>query len=171
MISKQPRKQRKKLHNAPLHKRQKLVSVMLDKKLRKKFNRRSIPVRTGDKVEVLRGNYKGIRSNVKKVDLKLLQITLEEIKREKTDGTEIHVPFHPSNLKIIEPDMTDKKRQKIIQRVKGKFEVKKVEKKEKKEEEKKEKGYKCPYCGKIFDNKNDLNDHENKEHKKYTKEV
>ena len=115
MISKQPRKQRKKLHNAPLHKRQKLVSVMLDKKLRKKFNRRSIPVRTGDKVEVLRGNYKGIRSNVKKVDLKLLQITLEEIKREKTDGTEIHVPFHPSNLKIIEPDMTDKKRQKIIQ--------------------------------------------------------
>jgi len=171
MISKQPRKQRKMLYNAPLHKRQKLVSVMLDKKLRKKFNRRSMPVRTGDKVEVLRGSYKGIRSSVKKVDLKLLRVTLDEVKREKTDGTEIHVPFHPSNLKIVEPDMSDKKRQKLIQRVKGKFEVKKIGKKEEKKIEKKESGFKCPYCGKIFDNKNELNEHENKEHKKYTKEV
>lgn len=171
MISRQPRKQRKKLYSAPLHKKQKLVSAMLDKKLRKKFNRKSMPVRKGDRVEVLRGNYKGVRSNVKKVDLKLLQITLEEIKKEKTEGTEIHIPFHPSNLKIIEADMSDKKRQKIIQRVKGKFEVKKVEKKEEKKVDKKEKGYKCPYCEKIFDNKNDLNEHEKKEHKKYTKEV
>jgi len=173
MVTKQPRKQRKRLYQSPLHKRQKLVNVALDKKLREKFKRRSMPVRSGDKVEIMRGNYKGIRSNVRNVDLKSLKITLEEVKKEKTEGTEVHVPFHPSNLKIVEADMSDKKRQKIVQRVEGKFEVKKKEPKEKTKKEKKEKevGYKCPYCSKTFENKKELNEHESKDHKKYTKEV
>lgn len=169
-ISSQPRKQRKMLYEAPLHKRQKLVSVNLDKDLRERFNRRSMPVRVGDKVEVVRGKFKGMRSKVKKVDLRKLMVTLEDVKMKKVDGTEINVPIHPSNLKLIEPDMSDRKRQKIVERVEGKFEVKKV-KEEKKEVEKKEevKGFKCPVCGKVFDNKNELNDHMIKEHKEYVK--
>ena len=169
-ISSQPRKQRKMLYEAPLHKRQKLVSVNLDKDLRERFNRRSMPVRVGDKVEVVRGKFKGMRSKVKKVDLRKLMVTLEDVKMKKVDGTEINVPIHPSNLKLIEPDMSDRKRQKIVERVEGKFEVKKV-KEEKKEVEKKEevKGFKCLVCGKVFDNKNELNDHMIKEHKEYVK--
>ncbi|MCD6478206.1 MAG: 50S ribosomal protein L24 [Candidatus Aenigmarchaeota archaeon] len=169
-MSSQPRKQRKMLYEAPLHKRQKLVSVNLDKDLRERFNRRSMPVRVGDKVEVVRGKFKGMRSKVKKVDLRKLMVTLEDVKMKKVDGTEINVPIHPSNLKLIEPDMSDRKRQKIVERVEGKFEVKKV-KEEKKEVEKKEevKGFKCPVCGKVFDNKNELNDHMIKEHKEYVK--
>ncbi|MCD6367927.1 MAG: 50S ribosomal protein L24 [Candidatus Aenigmarchaeota archaeon] len=170
--SSQPRKQRKRLYESPLHRRQKLVSASLDKKLRKEFNRRSMPLRKGDKVEVMRGSFKGIRSIVKKIDLKKLRVTLEDVKRKKVDGTEVHVPIHPSNLKIIEPDMTDKKRQKIVERVKGKFEVKKKEKVKKEEsKEEKTKGYKCPYCGKVFNSKTELNEHEMKEHKEYTKVV
>lgn len=169
-MSKQPRKQRKKVYKAPLHRRQKLLVATLDKKLRKKFNKRSMPLRKGDKVEVLRGSFKGIRSNVRDVDLKRLKVTLEDVKREKVEGTEVHIFLNPSNLKIIDPDMSDKKRQKIVKRVKGEFEVKK---KEKKKEVKKEKikGYKCPYCGKIFENKVELNEHVAKEHKKYVKEI
>lgn len=172
MKSRQPRKQRKRRSQAPFHKRDKLMSVSLDKKLRKKYKRRRMPVRKGDKVEVLRGDFKGIRSKIKDLDLKKLKVTLEDVKREKTEGTEIHVPLEPSNLKIVDADLSDKKRQKIVKRVEGKFEVKKKKKKEKKEKKKKkEKGHKCPYCGKVFENKQDLNSHEQKEHKKYTKEV
>ena len=43
--STQPRKQRKYRHNAPMHLRQKLVSVHLSKDLRKNYGKRSIPVR------------------------------------------------------------------------------------------------------------------------------
>jgi len=168
--SSQPRKQRKKIYTAKLHKRQKLVSVNLDKNLRKDYKRRSMPLRKGDKVEVMRGKFKGIKSKVKSVDLKKLRVYLEDVKREKTDGTEVSVPIHPSNLKIIEPDMNDRKRQKIVERVRGKFEVKPEEKK-KETVEKKEKvvGFKCPICGEVFDNKNDLSIHESKEHKNYMK--
>jgi len=173
MKSAQPRKQRKKLYEAPLHKRQKLIAVNLSKDLRKKFKKRNMPLRKGDKVEVVRGDFKGVKSLVREIDLKKLRVTLEDAKRNKTDGTEIRVPIHPSNLRLIEPDMNDKKRQKIVKRVEGEFEVKKpklekIEKKEEKGEDKKEElGFKCPICGKLFDNKMDLNNHREKEHKEF----
>ena len=63
----QPRKQRKMRYEAPLHKRQKLVSSPLIKSLREKFNRRSMPVRKGDKVEVMRGEFKGFKGVVERV--------------------------------------------------------------------------------------------------------
>lgn len=156
------------MYEAPLHKRQKMVSVNLSKDLKKKFKKRNIPVKTGDKVEVVRGEFKGIKSIINKIDLKKTIIVLEDVKRSKTDGTEIRVPIHPSNLRLIEPDMTDKKRQKIVKRVKGEFEVKKPKIEKKKEEEKKkEVGIKCPICGKMFENKMELNIHREKEHKEF----
>lgn len=156
------------MYEAPLHKRQKMVSVNLSKDLKKKFKKRNIPVKTGDKVEVVRGEFKGIKSIINKIDLKKTIIVLEDVKRSKTDGTEIRVPIHPSNLRLIEPDMTDKKRQKIVKRVKGEFEVKKPKIEKKKEEEKKkEVGIKCPICGKMFENKMELNVHREKEHKEF----
>ena len=43
--SKQPRKQRKYIANAPLHIKIKLTGVNLAKELRKKYQKRSIPLR------------------------------------------------------------------------------------------------------------------------------
>ncbi len=155
----QPRKQRKRRYEAPLHRRQKMVAAPLSKELRKKFNRRSLPLRKGDKVEVMRGEFKGVKTTVREVDLKKLKVILEDVKRKKTDGTEVRVPLDPSNLMIIEPDMSDRKRQKLVKRVEGKVEVK-TKKLEKKEEKKKEEiGFKCPVCGERFENKRDLNVH------------
>ncbi len=172
MKTTQPRKQRKRLYNMPIHQRHKLINVGLSENLRKKFNRRNMAIRKGDKVEVMRGEFKGTKSIVNKVDLRNLKIILDEVKRSKTDGTEVRIPVHPSNLRLIEPDMTDKKRQKVVKRVKGEFEVKKPKpkkKKEKKEVKKKDEGIKCPVCGKKFENKKDLNTHVEKDHKQFRK--
>ncbi len=114
--SKQPRKQRKALYEAPLHKRQKLMSATLSKELREKFHRRSLPVRKGDEVKIMRGEFKGRTGKVIKVDLKKLRVYIEGITRKKSTGEEVHVPIHPSNLMIIKADMNDKMRQKIIER-------------------------------------------------------
>ncbi|MBC7119559.1 MAG: 50S ribosomal protein L24, partial [Methanobacteriaceae archaeon] len=62
--SKQPRKQRKFLHNAPLHIRHKIMSANLSKELREEYNRRSLPVRKGDKVEIMRGDFKGHQGKI-----------------------------------------------------------------------------------------------------------
>jgi len=118
--SKQPRKQRKYVYNAPLHVRRKFVSAHLSEELRKKYERRSFPLRKGDEVEVMRGEFKGRKGKVSKVDLKKLKVYIEGITRKKVDGTEVQVPFDASNLKIIDLNLEDKERVKALMKKKEK---------------------------------------------------
>ncbi len=98
--SKNPKKQRKYRYNAPLHIKRKFLSVHLSKELRKKYGKRSITVRKGDEVVVLRGKYKKMSGRVSKVDVKTCKVFIEGITRKKVAGTEIPVKFEPSNLMI-----------------------------------------------------------------------
>ncbi len=116
MVSKKPRKQRKELYQAPLHKKHKLLAAHLSKELREKWKRRSLPVRKGDEVKVMRGKFKGTVGKVSKVDVKKLKVYIENVKRKKVSGEEVYVPIHPSNLLIINPVMDDPKRKKAIER-------------------------------------------------------
>ena len=68
--SKKPRKQRKFLKLAPLHIRRKMIAAHLSKELREKYKRRSIPVRKGDEVKIMRGEFKGMIGKIVKVDTK-----------------------------------------------------------------------------------------------------
>ncbi|HDJ96712.1 MAG TPA: 50S ribosomal protein L24 [Candidatus Aenigmarchaeota archaeon] len=114
--SKKPKKQRKFVYNAPLHLRHKLISSHLSSELRKKYKRRSFPVRKGDEVKVMRGKFKGKTGKVMKVDLKEYKVYIEGITRKKVDGTEVPVPFHPSKLMIINLNLQDKERVKALER-------------------------------------------------------
>jgi len=114
--SKKPRKQRKFLFTAPLHLRRKLMAAHLSKELFKKYKTRSLPVRRGDEVEVMRGEFKKRRGKISRVDLKKYKIYIEGIMRKRTDGTERQVPIHSSNLRIINLNLEDKKRVKILER-------------------------------------------------------
>jgi large subunit ribosomal protein L24 len=115
-MSKRPSKQRKALYQAPLHKRQKLVAAHLSKELRKQWKRRSLPVRKGDEVKVMTGKFYGTIGKVSKVDLKGLKVYVDNVKRKKVSGEEVHVPIHPSNLLILNPVMEDKYRKAILER-------------------------------------------------------
>lgn len=114
--SKQPRKQRKYRRHAPLHLRHKFMSAHLSKELREKLGFRSIPLRKGDKVRVMRGEFKGVKGTVIKVDLKKLKVYVDSVKRKKVSGREVNVPLDPSNLEVIELVRGDKTREKIIAR-------------------------------------------------------
>ena len=57
--SKQPRKQRKYRHNAPLHIKSKMMGSHLSKELRKKYGTRSVRIRKGDEVKIMIGKFKG----------------------------------------------------------------------------------------------------------------
>jgi len=114
--SKKPKKQRKYVYHAPSHVKHKLVSATLSKELRKKYNKRSISLRKGDEVEVITGEFKKKTGKIRKVDLKKLKIYIDGITRKKVDGTDIQVPFHPSNLKIINLNIEDEKRLKSLKR-------------------------------------------------------
>jgi len=114
--SKKARKQRKFLFTAPIHIRRKMMAAHLSKELREKYKRRSLPLRKGDEVEVMRGEFKGKRGKVSRIDLKKYKVYIEGITRRKTTGTEVQVPIHPSNLRIISLNLDDKKRVEALER-------------------------------------------------------
>jgi len=114
--SRQPRKQRRALYNAPLHARQKLMSAPLSPELREKYGVRSLPVRKGDKVKIMRGDFKGHVGSVVKVDLSRLRIYVEGVTIKRSDGTPVFRPIHPSNVMIVELDLSDERRKRIIER-------------------------------------------------------
>jgi large subunit ribosomal protein L24 len=114
--SKKPRKQRKFLFKAPLHLRRKMLAAHLSKELKEKYKRRSLPVRVGDEVEIMRGEFKKKRGKIVKVDLKKYKVYVEGITRKTSTGTEKLVPIHPSNLRIINLNLADKWRVKILER-------------------------------------------------------
>ncbi|MFH0832675.1 MAG: 50S ribosomal protein L24 [Candidatus Aenigmatarchaeota archaeon] len=123
--STQPRKQRKYRYNAPMHIRQKLVSAHLDKKLRDEYKKRSISLRKGDEVMVMRGEFRKKTGTVARIDLKRLKIFVDGIKKKKVSGQEVDAALEPSNVKIIKLNLDDKMRKKILLRKEAKKEVKK----------------------------------------------
>ena len=114
--SKQPRKQRKFRHNAPLHVRHKLMSANLSKTLREKHGRRSFALRKGDNVKIIVGEFKGKTGKMDLIDRARLRTSIEGINRTKKDGSKVAVWFNPSNLQIQELNLEDKKRLKALER-------------------------------------------------------
>lgn len=114
--SKQTRKQRKYRYNAPLHKRQKMLSVHLDKALRKEYKKRSLPIRRGDEIIIMRGKLRKKKGKISRVDMKSLKVYVENIKKKKSSAQEVEMPIEPSNIMITKLNLEDRKRKKALLR-------------------------------------------------------
>ena len=114
--SAKPRKQRKALFNAPMHKYPKLMSAHLAPELREQYKRRSFPVRVGDKVKIMRGEFKGVEGKVTKVDRENQVVFVENVTVKKTDGTNVNRPIHVSNVMITELNLDDPYRKQALVR-------------------------------------------------------
>ena len=115
------RKQRKARANAPLHKRKRMVSAHLDSALMKEYNVRSVAVRKGDTVRVIRGDkdFKASEAKVADVDLKSLKLIIENVTHPKADGTQKPKPVDPSNVLLTKLDLSDPWRKEKLDSLKG----------------------------------------------------
>ncbi|MDQ7033234.1 MAG: 50S ribosomal protein L24 [Desulfonauticus sp.] len=113
-----PSKQRKRLYQAPDHIRHKLMAAPLSPGLKASHNVKSLPVRKGDTVRIMRGDHKGFEGKITRVDRKNYRIYVEGLTREKVDGTTIFVPIHPSKVMITKLNLDDKWRKKVLERKK-----------------------------------------------------
>lgn len=93
-----------------LHEQQKKVSAMLSKELVKEYKIKSLAVRKGDTVKIMRGQFKGKSGKIEKVDLKRERVFVEKAELVKANGSKAKYPIHPSNLMITSVEMSDKKR-------------------------------------------------------------
>lgn len=97
--SKKPRKQRKALFNYKGHQRSKLLSTRVADFLREEYGIKSLPLRVGDDVRIVKGEFKDFEGEI-------IEITdnqrakIKEAKFEKSDGTEFNPSIHISNLII-----------------------------------------------------------------------
>ena len=114
--SRQVRKQRKFRANAPFGERHKMMSSILSDELRKKYQRKSFPVRKGDTIEVMRGEYSKKTGKINTPDLTKMKVTIEGIQETKRDGTKRNLFFDASNLRIKELNLDDKQRVMALER-------------------------------------------------------
>ncbi len=116
--SRQPRKQRKALYNAPLHVRHRLMTARLSEDLQRQYGIKRLPIRKGDTVLILRGDFKGVRGKVVEVDLRKMRIHVDGATLKKPSGETVYYPIHPSKVMIVELDTSDKRRLEAIERAK-----------------------------------------------------
>lgn len=104
----QPRKSRKLLYNLPNHLARRRLSSHLSNDLIKKYDRRTMVLRKGDTVRVLRGDFRGTVGKVLEIDVKARRVHVEGVTVDKSDKTKKPRPIDPSNLEITKLDLTDK---------------------------------------------------------------
>jgi large subunit ribosomal protein L24 len=107
-FSSKPSKQRANLYSAPLHRIRRLLSASLSTELKTSFGRNSYPVRKGDTVKILRGDYAGIEGKITEIDTKRRRLFVEGVSREKVAGTSTNVSVHSSKVMITKLNLDDK---------------------------------------------------------------
>uniref|UniRef100_A0A7S3J9X9 KOW domain-containing protein n=1 Tax=Euplotes harpa TaxID=151035 RepID=A0A7S3J9X9_9SPIT len=117
-VSSSRRKNRKRHFAAPSHIRRKIMSCPLSKQLREQHGVRSMPVRRGDQVTVVRGFYKSKSGRVKHVSRHRWSIWCKKISHEIYNGKTVGIALHPSNCVITRLDCSKKDRMEIIERKK-----------------------------------------------------
>lgn len=115
MVSKKPRKQRLARYLAPHHIRRKFLSAPLSQDLRKKHGKRSLPVRLGDRVRIMRGDFKRMEGEVTEVRPKSCTILVEAVSTTKVDGTQVQRPINPSNVTLLSL-VEDRRRNRALER-------------------------------------------------------
>jgi large subunit ribosomal protein L24 len=107
-VAKKPSKQRKMIYEAPAHQVRKRLTAPLSDELRKSQERRSYPVRKGDTVKILRGDFAGIEGKINDIDARRQRLFVEGVQREKTSGTSANVSVNSSKVMITKLNLDDK---------------------------------------------------------------
>jgi large subunit ribosomal protein L24 len=91
-------------------------SSTLSKELSEEYKTRSMGVKKGDAVSIMRGNFRGVEGKVTKVNRENNCIYIEGVTREKAGGDTVFAPIHPSNVMISKLNLEDKRRKEILER-------------------------------------------------------
>ena len=115
--TKSPSKNRKRLFQAPYHRKNRLFSAKLIDDLRAEHSVRRMPIRKGDHVMVIRGEFREVEGKVNKVDRKNVRIYIEGVQIEKTGGASYDYAIKPSDVIITKlSKKKDNYRNKIFER-------------------------------------------------------
>lgn len=114
-VSSSRRKQRLRHFSAPSSLRRKIMSTRLSKELKEKYSVRSVPIRKGDEIKILKGKGKNKTGKVVQVYRKKWCIYVDKVQREKQNGQSVFLPIKPSYC-VIEKLHLNKDRKELLDR-------------------------------------------------------
>ena len=114
-VSSSRRKQRLRHFSAPSSVRRKLMGCRLSKELREKHGVRTVPIRKGDEIKILKGKGKNKTGKVVQVYRKRWCIYVDKVQREKQNGQSVFLPLKPSYC-VIEKIHLNKDRKELLER-------------------------------------------------------
>ena len=109
-----------RVYEADQQARYSMMGAHLSKELRTSHKTRSLAVRVGDTVKIMRGDWKGKSGEVTKVNYVRNRVFVKGITHKRATGKEAFIGFRPSNLMITALEGKEKRRT-----VKGKAATKK----------------------------------------------
>ena len=115
--SKAPKKQRKQIHTAPIHANRNRLKCRLDEFLQEEYGLRSLPVKKGDLVKIMRGQFRDTEGKVIAVHYADVAVFLDNATVTKSDGKEANIPVHPSNLMLVKLELDDERKKLIEKKV------------------------------------------------------
>ncbi len=115
--TKSPRKQRRRIRNAVNHEKKKLLKCRLDEFLQEEYGLRSLVIKKGDLVKIMRGQFRDTEGKVTTVSYRNVRVFLDNATITKADGKETAVPIHPSNLMLVKLELDDERKQLIESKV------------------------------------------------------
>ena len=91
-----------------------MLSAGLSDDLTSRHKVRHIPIRTGDSVRIMRGEFAGLEGKVERVEYPTGRIFVEGMTREKAAGTSSKLPVHSSKVMITNLNLSDKWRSGLL---------------------------------------------------------
>ncbi len=112
--SRQPRRQRLAKFEADHAERRRRMALPLSRELRRRYGRRSLPVRKGDTVRILSGSYEGREERVAKVDRRGYTVTLDHVTGKTMEAKLKPLPVQLSHLVLTRLNLADPWRRRVL---------------------------------------------------------
>jgi large subunit ribosomal protein L24 len=105
------------VHKSPIHANKRRLRCHLDEFLQEEYGLRSLVVKKGDLVRIMRGQFRDTEGKVIRVSYADGLVYLDSASITKADGKEVNVPVHPSNLMLVKLELDDERRELIENKV------------------------------------------------------
>jgi ribosomal protein uL24 len=109
-----PRRQRKAVYDATTFERRILMTVPLSRELRRRFHRRSVPLRKGDTVMVMSGSFVGREERVAKIDRRGYGVTLDNVTLKTGESKLKPLQIKTSHLVLTKLNLADAWRRRTL---------------------------------------------------------
>ncbi len=105
------------MFKSPIHVHKRFLKCRLDDVLREEYGVRSLGLKKGDLVRIMRGQFRDTEAKVTRVDYANARVHLDSASTTKSDGKEASIPIHASNLMLVKLELNDERKRLLA----GKF--------------------------------------------------